>query len=100
MSLTNFVPYFSPISSAHALNASPGGDSAPAPRNHGSHYMSGHVRIWRLESVSLKWQQLGHDIDGERFCAASVALFASCTPKAIFSGRVRTYRSYAIERAP
>ena len=35
-SLQNLVPCAASISSAHALKASPGGESAPAPRNHGS----------------------------------------------------------------
>jgi len=33
----NLMPWFDFISSAHALNSLPGGESAPAPRNHGSH---------------------------------------------------------------
>ena len=36
-----------------------------AEYNNGNGIMSGHVRIYQLDSISLSWIQLGQDIDGE-----------------------------------
>ena len=39
-----------------------------APYNDGNGSISGHVRVYKFESVNSVWLQMGSDIDGEASC--------------------------------
>jgi hypothetical protein len=76
-----------------------------APANDGNGSLSGHVRIYDIDSSGTSWIQVGHDIDGEAagdFSGQSVAMSADGSRIAIggylndgngsISGHVRIYR--------
>ena len=55
MLLTNLVPCLAVISSAHALNVLPGGESAPSPRKYGSTTVVSLAEGHEPSSICLPW---------------------------------------------